>query len=225
MKLLLIEEDVSLLNTLTKYLKHKNCVCEAVNTHRKGLRKIEAYSYDCVVLQLPALTLKGIHLITTLQNNRPNTGIIIISKSDLLATKLALFEEGIDDFLVKPFAPAELHARIKAILRRRTFKGNKQLIINELRIDIFARQLFIYDKKIRLTKKEYDLLLYLARNKNRVVTKSSIAERLWGDYMDDANSFDFIYSHIKNLRKKLIANGCDNYLQTVYGVGYKFEIV
>ena len=97
------------------------------------------------------------------------------------------------------------------------------MVFNELAIDIDERQVFINDKPLKLTKKEFDILLYLVRNKNRVVTKDSIAEHLWGDYMDDAYSFDFIYSHVKNLRKKLIQNGCDNYLKTIYGIGYKFS--
>ena len=116
----------------------------------------------------------------------------------------------------------ELVARIKSVFRRRSFQGQNEIIHNELRIIPDEMLMYVNDKLISLTKKEHELLLYFVSNSNKVLTKESIAEHLWGDHADMADSFDFIYRHIKKLRKKMTDNGGKDYLKSVYGVGYKF---
>ena len=110
------------------------------------------------------------------------------------------------------------------MIRRRRFDGNKVVVLNEISIDTVAKTVYIYNNKVDLTRKEYDLLLYLATNKNRVISKNAIAEHLSGDEADIFDNFDFIYAHIKNLKKKLTIAGCEDYIKSIYGMGYKFEI-
>ena len=150
-------------------------------------------------------------------------GILIVSARDTVDDRINGLDTGADDYLVKPFNLSELNARVKAIMRRKTNQFSKELKFGNLSINMDERKVVASNNVLQLTKKEYSILLYLARNKNRVVTKDSIAEHLWGDYMDDAVSYDFIYAHVKNLRKKLADNDCGDFLKTVYGIGYKFE--
>lgn len=159
-----------------------------------------------------------------LREDESDSGIIIISASNSLEDRIKGLEEGADDYLVKPFNLSELNARIKAVVRRKTNQLSKEIVMGDMRINLDERTVKINNVALSLTKKEYDILIFLVRNKNRIVTKDSIAEHLWGDYMDEAVSFDFIYAHVKNLRKKLAENDCGNYLKTIYGIGYKFEV-
>ena len=140
-----------------------------------------------------------------------------------LSDKIKGLELGSDDYLAKPFHLSELNARVKAIIRRKSFEGSNEMTFNEIKIDLTSRSVFVNEKEITLTQKEYDLLMYFIANKNKVVTKNSIAEHLWGDDSDQSDSFDFIYTHIKNLRKKLLDKGCEDYITTIYGIGYNFK--
>lgn len=223
MKILIIEDEVDLLSTLTKYFQKEGYGCETATDFMDAYKKIVSYEYDCVLVDLNLPGGEGFNLIRELKRNGSQSGIIIISARESLEDRLKGFESGSDDFLIKPFHLSELNARIKAIVKRKSYSGDEKLRFGNLLIDIDARKITIHGKAVKLTKKEFDILLFLARNKNRVVTKDSIAEHMWGDYMDEAVSFDFIYSHVKNLRKKLDRNGCPDYLKTIYGIGYKFE--
>ena len=148
--------------------------------------------------------------------------MIIISAKNSLDDKIAGLDLGADDYLSKPFHLAELNSRIKSVLRRRNFEGSKEIIFEEIKVEPENQAVYVKGNPLVLTKKEYDLLLFFLANKKRVLTKETIAEHLWGDDMDMADSYDFIYTHIKNLRKKLIDKGCEDHIQTVYGMGYKF---
>jgi DNA-binding response OmpR family regulator len=108
------------------------------------------------------------------------------------------------------------------VVRRKSYNGNNILSFNEIQIDISAKVVMIGKETIKLTRKEYALLLYFIANKGKVVSKNAIAEHLWGDSIDIADNFDFIYSHIKNIRKKLVEAGGKDYIQAAYGMGYKF---
>ncbi|HPN71051.1 MAG TPA: response regulator transcription factor, partial [Saprospiraceae bacterium] len=152
------------------------------------------------------------------------TAVIIVSAKDSLDDRVKGLDLGADDYLIKPFHVSELNARIKAVIRRKLFTTEEKGDFGDFTFHFEGRRVEINGKDLDLTKKEYDILLYLFRNKNRVITKDSLAEHLWGDYMDDNYSFDFLYAHLKNLRKKLAKEGVENYLQTLYGVGYKFCI-
>ncbi|HWZ23020.1 MAG TPA: response regulator transcription factor, partial [Cytophagaceae bacterium] len=151
------------------------------------------------------------------------SGVIIVSANNSLEDRIEGLEIGSDDYLTKPFHLSELNARIKSVIRRRSFQGSKEITFNEIRINPDSRQVYVSDKEIIFTGKEYDLLVFFIANKARVIPKDSIAEHLWGDHMDQADSYDFLYTHVKNMRKKLVQSGCKDYLSTVYGIGYKFQ--
>jgi DNA-binding response OmpR family regulator len=160
--------------------------------------------------------------VKQLKNSKSKAGIIIISAKNSLDDKVDGLESGADDYLTKPFHLSELNARIKSVIRRRNFDGDKEIVFEEISINPDAQTVKVKNVAIALTKKEFDLLAFFISNKNRVVTKESIAEHLWGDDIDMSDSYDFIYSHIKNLRKKLIEAGANDYIITLYGAGYKF---
>jgi DNA-binding response OmpR family regulator len=223
MKILLIEDEPDLLHLMQRYLKKEGYLCEEANTFKEGYRKINNFEYDCAIIDLNLPGGDGIKLVEILRNENTQTGIIIISARDTIEDRIKGLNIGADDYLTKPFNLPELNARIKAIMRRKTNQFDQKLDFGNLVINLDERKVTAYNKILQLTKKEYNILLFLARNKNRVVTKDSIAEHLWGDYMDNAVSFDFIYAHVKNLRKKLVEHQCGDYLRTVYGIGYKFE--
>ncbi len=222
MKVLIIEDEQELLDLMLRYMKREGYVCEYATTFREGYKKINNHEYDCAVVDLNLPGGDGLKLIKILRKEIPNTATIIISARNTLDDRINGLDVGADDYVTKPFNLSELNARIKAILRRKTNQMSNELVFGNLLIDLDKRSVVANETMLKLTKKEFDILVYLARNKNRVVTKDSIAEYLWGDYMDDAISYDFIYAHVKNLRKKLVQNDCGDYLKTVYGVGYKF---
>ncbi len=222
MKVLIVEDEQELLDLMLRYMKREGYVCEHATTFRDGYKKINNHEYDCAIVDLNLPGGDGLKLIEILRKEMSNTATIIISARNTVNDRINGLEVGADDYLTKPFNLSELNARIKAILRRKTNQMSNELVFGNLQIDLDKRSVVANQTTLKLTKKEFDILVYLARNKNRVVTKDSIAEYLWGDYMDDAFSYDFIYAHVKNLRKKLVQNDCGDYLKTVYGVGYKF---
>ncbi len=223
MKILIIEDEQDLLNLILRYLKKEGYVCEIATTYKEGYKKINNYEYDCAIIDLNLPGGDGLTLVNILRGDNTQTGIIIISARDAIDDRITGLDVGADDYLTKPFNLSELNARIKAVMRRKTNQFSKELKFGELVINLDEHKVTASGSTLKLTKKEYNILLYLAHNKNRVVTKDSIAEHLWGDYMDEAVSYDFIYAHVKNLRKKLADNDCGDFLKTVYGIGYKFQ--
>lgn len=224
MKLLLVEDEIDLKDSIEQYLQSEGFFVETASTYYEGEDKVLSYSYDCLIVDIGLPGGNGLDLIKELKKKDADSGVIIISAKNSLNDKLEGLDIGADDYLTKPFHLSELNARIKSIIRRRSFKGSNMLEFNEIKISYEARQIWVNDNEVILTRKEYDLLLYFITNKGKVLDKESIAEHLWGDNMSIvADSFDFIYTHIKNLRKKMIDSGCTDYLQTVYGIGYKFD--
>jgi DNA-binding response OmpR family regulator len=223
MKLLIIEDEEDLQKMIINYLKKEGYVCEEAATFKEGYRKISNYEYDCAIVDLNLPDGDGLKLVDILRKENAQTGILIISARETIDDRIRGLEIGADDYLTKPFNLSELNARIKAVMRRKTNQFSNELNFGSLVINLDERKVTANQVILHMTKKEYSILLYLARNKNRVVTKDSIAEHLWGDYMDETVSYDFIYAHIKNLRKKLADNNCDDFLKTIYGIGYKFQ--
>lgn len=223
MKILIIEDEKELATSIIKYLEGYDYRCEYCSNVSCALYKIGLYDYDCILLDLMLPDGSGFELLEEIKRQGKNDGVIIISAKDGLATRLSGLELGADDFLVKPFHLSELLARIHALIRRIFFNGSNILIYNEIRIDTLAKTVKIKDDLLDVTKKELDLLLYLISNKNRVVSKSSIAEHLSGDMADMMDNHDFIYAHIKNLKRKLSEKRCTDYIKTVYGLGYKWQ--
>lgn len=223
MKLLFVEDDKDLLKSVLLYFNEGGFNCETAKTLVEAKDKIEQYEYDCIVLDLVMPDGNSLSLIPLMQHLKKDTGIIVLSANSNVDDKVLSLDLGADDYMTKPFHLSELNSRIKSIIRRKKQQGSNILIFNEIAINTDAKNVKINDQSIRLTKKEYDLLLYLIYNKNKVVTKSSIAEHLWGDFTEFYDAADSVYSHIKNLKKKLLAMGCEDYIQSLYGVGYIFK--
>jgi DNA-binding response OmpR family regulator len=224
MKLLLAEDERDLSNAILEYLRKEKYTCDASYTFEDAVEKINLYSYDCILVDIGLPDGSGLDLIRELKENKSESGIIIISARNSLDDRITGLDIGADDYLVKPFHLPELNARIKSIIRRRAFLGSNEIILDDIRIQPDKMMVTVNDQPLTLTKKEFDLLMFFVSNQNRVLTKESIAEHLWGEEMDLADSFDFIYTHIKNLRKKIVDKGGQDYIKTVYGMGYKFSI-
>jgi DNA-binding response OmpR family regulator len=222
MKLLTVEDDQEILRMVMRYFDAFGYIVEKAKTLATGREKVDQHIYDCVILDLNLPDGDGISLLQEIKQKNKETGVIILSANSSLETKIAGLEIGADDYLTKPFHLSELNARVKSIVRRNKYEGSNEIIFNEIKIETEGQEVFVHGKRIKLTKKEYELLLYLVINRNRVLTKHSISEHIWGDFVDRTDSFDFIYSHLKNLRKKLIEKGGQDYIQTIYGIGYKF---
>ena len=181
------------------------------------------YDYDCVLLDLMLPDGDGFTILKELKSQNKTDGVIIISAKETLETKIEGFNLGVDDYLTKPFHLSELLVRIQSLVRRKNFNGSNIIVFNEIEIDTLAKVVKIENKKIDCTKKEIDLLLFLIGNKNKVLSKSAIAEHLSGDMADMLDNHDFVYAHIKNLKKKLNDAGSYDYIKSVYGIGYKWE--
>jgi len=223
MKILLVEDETGLSDSISSYLKQEGYLCEVVKDYKSADEKIELYQYDCILVDINLPDGNGLNLVKSLKRLKAQAGIIIISARNAVDDKIEGLDLGADDYLSKPFSLAELNSRIKSVLRRRKFEGNNEILFNEITLKPAESTVYVKGVVLNLTKKEYDLILFLINNKNRVLTKETIAEHLWGDDMDMADSYDFIYTHIKNLRKKLMDKGCEDYVKTVYGMGYKFS--
>jgi DNA-binding response OmpR family regulator len=223
-KILLIEDEQSLRESILSYFTDEGNLCEVVSDYSSAIEKINLYTYDCILLDLTLPGGDGLKILGEIKKSNKKDGVLIISARHSLGDKLSGLNMGADDYLVKPFHLSELKARVIAIVRRKSFDGNNTITFNEILIDTMAKQTSIGSQTVSLTRKEYDLLVYFLSNKGKVITKNAIAEHLWGDEIDTTDHFDFIYSHIKNLRKKLIEAGSRDYIRSMYGVGYKFEI-
>jgi DNA-binding response OmpR family regulator len=222
MKILIIEDEPALLDSMQKYLGQQGFVVETANDFVNGMQKVSLYDYDCVVVDIGLPQGSGFNIVQELKALESKTGIIIISAKNSLEDKLKGLELGSDDYLTKPFHLSELNARINAILRRRNFAGNKYMQFNEIQIDPEGRRVTVNKKQLELTEKEYQLLEYFISNNRRMLTKGAIAQHIWGDEYETVTNYDFIYSHIKNLRKKLVDAGAEDYIKTVYRSGYRF---
>ena len=224
MKILLIEDEPDLRKSIKQYLHQEGYVVESAADFVKATEKAGVYDYDCILVDITLPKGSGLDIVKQLKDKGSKAGIIIISAKNSSTDKVKGLDLGADDYLAKPFDLAELNSRIKALIRRRNFDGNKSIIINEITIIPEQRQVSVKGEAVILTAKEYDLLMFFVSNKNRVVSKNSIAEHLWGDDSDQMDSHDFIYVHLRNLRKKLLDKGCNDYVQTIYGIGYNFKI-
>ena len=222
MKLLIIEDNLNLTSDMKQFLTDSNFVAEHAGNFKEAENKIALYNYDAAILDLGLPDGNGLNLISKIKEYIPNCSILILTAKDAVEDKVKGLELGADDYMTKPFHKAELNARLHSILRRNRSNRSNVLEIDNLKIDFIASQVFVSDEQLNLTRKEYDLLVYFMQNPNRILTKESIAEHLWGDQIDQADSFDFIYNHIKNLRKKIIQSGGKNYIHAMYGMGYRF---
>jgi two-component system, OmpR family, response regulator ArlR len=221
MKILIVEDEIEMAQSISQSLTQEKYTVEQAYTLQTALEKIRIYDYDCILLDISLPGGSGLTVLKELQKINKTEGVIIISAKNSLDDKIEGLNLGADDYLPKPFHLAELHARIKSVLRRKKFDGSNLITLTNITIDLQNRAVFVAGKEIILNRKEYDILLYFVSNKNRLVSKTSLAEHIWGDHIDEADSFEFIYSQIKNLRKKLLDNGAQISIGAVYGLGYK----
>ncbi|GGW79744.1 response regulator transcription factor [Salegentibacter mishustinae] len=221
MKILIIEDELDMLQNMKDFLEKENFVVETADSVYEAQNKIGVYSYDCILLDINLKDGSGFSLLEDLKKNNIEDGVIIVSARNSLDDKLEGLNLGADDYLAKPFHMSELNARVKAVLRRRQFKGNNKITIGNLSINLDEHEVSIDEKPLNLNRKEFEILLFFTSNQNRLVNKSALAEHVWGDHIDQADSFEFIYSQIKNLRKKLKAADADIEIKAVYGIGYK----
>jgi len=223
MKILIIEDEQELAKSMKQYLRQESYVVEVAYTAHEAIEKVLLHDYDCILLDITLPDGNGLGILEKLKAESKLDGVIIISARNSLDDKIKGLNLGADDYLAKPFHLSEMGARISAVIRRKRFEGNNAIVIHELTIDLIGKVISFKNKSIELTRKEYDLLLFLVSNKNRVVSKNAIAEHLSGDAAEVFDNFDFIYAHMKNLKKKIAEAGCSDYIKTVYGLGYKFE--
>lgn len=222
MKVLVIEDNVELLQDIRSFLEEEGNICEIAPDYRTANDKIGYFPYDILVVDITLPDGNGLNIIREVKKENIDAGIIIISAKNAVGDKIHGLEIGADDYLTKPFYMAELNARIKALYRRKAYRGSREIFFNEIRILPESHEVFVHDYLLNLTKKEFDIIHFFVINKHRLLTKEAIAEHLWGDHIEMADSFKFIYTHLANLRKKISEKGGEDYIQTIYSVGYKF---
>ncbi len=223
MKLLIIEDEKSLREDVIEYLTENKYSCDFASTVKSGMMKLTETKYSCALVDLGLPDGSGIEVVEFIKSKYPEMGIIIITAANSLEDKLQGLKIGADDYLTKPFHLSELSARIYSVLRRRNFGGKNVLSFDDLEIDTTEKKVIANGSQMQLTKKEYDILVYLASNPTHLITKEALAEAIWGDKAEMAATFDFVYSQIKNLKKKLNEAGLKDYIKVVYGMGYKFK--
>ncbi len=223
MKVLVIEDEKELSDSICAFLANEQFISERALDFHSAMEKISLYEYACIILDINLPGGNGLEILKELKKENKLDGVLMISARNSLDDKVFALKAGADDYLTKPFHLPELSARVAAIIRRKSFEGKNQVTLNELTLDLSEKTVCVNEKPVDLTRKEYELLLYFISNKNKVITKNAIAEHLWGDNMDMADNYDFIYTHIKNLRKKLIQAGAADYIKSIYGMGYKFS--
>jgi len=223
MKVLIVEDNQELAGDIQDFLVREGYVCETSFTCLDAEDKLVSYQYDMIILDLMLPDGSGIDLIEFIKLHQIQSSILILSAKNSFEDKIAGLDIGADDYLTKPFHIPELHSRIKAIYRRNNLGKDSSIKFHEITVNMESMEALVNSHLLTLTKKEFDLLVFFITNKNRVLTRQTIAEHLWGDYTDNLNDFDFVYQHVKNLRKKIsLANGKD-YISAVYGLGYKFK--
>lgn len=223
MKILVIEDEEALRDSIVQTLQKEKYIVETAHDFHSAEQKAGINDYACVLLDIGLPGGSGLEILEELKRQNRSEGIIIISARNSLDDKVKGLNLGADDYLAKPFHLVELHARVKSVIRRKKLEGSKFLVYNNVKLDAEQRMVWVNEKEIQLNRKEFDVLLYMMVNKNRLVHKSALADHVWGDFINDASNNDFIYSQIKNLRKRLKDEGADLKVQAVYGIGYKLS--
>jgi Response regulators consisting of a CheY-like receiver domain and a winged-helix DNA-binding domain len=224
MKVLIVEDEEGLRDNISQFLLTEHYIVETACNFHAAMEKIAAYDYDCILLDVGLPDGNGLQVLNALKARQKRDNVIIISARDSLDDKLEGLGLGADDYLTKPFHLAELNARIKAVVRRKALGGRNMVKLSNMELDFDERTLTVAGVNVHLNRKEFDILAFFVVNKNRLIYKSALAEHVWGDHMDNADNFDFIYSQIKNLRKKLKEHGTNLEIQAIYGVGYKLTV-
>ena len=222
MKILIVEDELELRKVIQEFLEQEKFTIEFTDNYHDGLDKALGYDYDCVLLDimLPGSG-SGMDILREMKLARKKSPVIILSAKDSVEDKVEGLDTGADDYLAKPFHIAELFARIKSTIRRNNQEGSKWIEFKNVQLNPEDRVVKVAGEEIILNRKEFDLLYYLLIRPNKVLQKTALAEFIWGDSIDQIDSFDFIYSQIKNLRRKLKNHKAGVDIQAVYGIGYR----
>ncbi|XOV67555.1 MAG: response regulator transcription factor [Fluviicola sp.] len=223
MKMLIVEDELELQKVVTTFFKKSGCIVVSALNKFEAEDKLLSHQFDVIILDITLPDGSGLNLLPIIRESQTNSGVLILSAKNSLDDKIEGLDQGADDYITKPFHLSELNSRVNAIIRRKQLKGDDVLSFNEISINHTEKQAYVNDTLIPLTNKEFALLLFFVTNQKRVLTKESIAEHLWGDNLDYLENYDFIYTHIKNMRKKIEAAGGNDYLRTVHGLGYKYD--
>ncbi len=221
MKILIIEDDLSFQEILRKALEQERYIVEVAPNYRTGLIKLSDYTYDCILLDINLPDGNGLSLLRELRAMKKTGSLIIISARDTIEDKVEGLDLGADDYLAKPFHLAELLSRIKSVMRRSNQGGDRFVRYGNVKVDPHTFDVWIADTKVDLSRKEFDILLYFIQRPTRLVSKTMLAEAIWGDHFDDVDNYDFVYAQIKNLRKRLATYSASIEIVAVYGMGYK----
>ncbi len=221
MNVLVVEDEKSLAKEIASYLLTENIMCDIALTGTEASEKIAVNLYDFVLLDLGLPDYDGLDLISEAKKNNIDTSFIIITARGAVEDKVKGLNLGADDYLAKPFALVELHSRIMAVARRKFHFSNPDITLGNFTLETQSRKLLCKSMVVDLTKKEFDLLLYLAINRDKVLTRQQLYEHIWGNFLDDQYDSNFIDVHIKNLRRKLSVHAPAEWLETVRGVGYR----
>ena len=224
MQILIVEDEVPLMDSMVSYLEMEGFKCACAADYHSALPLLDMHDYICMLIDLNLPDGDGLDLVRRARQNQATSGIINISTRDAIEERVRGLDAGADDYLVKPFHLSQLVARVHSVARRTRMQGAEVLSFGVIQVMPDERKCFIGEQPVDLTRKEMDLLLYLMSNRNRVVTKESIADYLWGEYGGGYGSYDFVYTHLKNLRRKLVDAGSPDYIRNMYGVGYKFSL-
>jgi DNA-binding response OmpR family regulator len=222
MKVLVIEDNIELLQDIKSFLEEEGNICEIAPNYKSAYEKIGYFPYDILLVDITLPDGNGLDIIKEVKKENIDAGIIIISAKNSVEDKIHGLEIGADDYLTKPFYLAELNARIKALYRRKAYHGSREILFNEIKIKPDSHEVFVNNNLLNLTKKEFDIIHFFIVNRHRLLTKEAIAEHLWGDHVEMADSYKFIYTHLANVRKKIAEMGGNDYIQSIYSVGYKF---
>ena len=223
MKILIVEDNRALASSVHEYLLRENYVCEQAFNLHEAKEKLLFYAYDCIILDIMLPDGSGLDLLNFIKEKHIHGSTLIVSAKGAMDDKIRGLEEGADDYITKPFHLPELNARLRAIHRRKDLNGSHLVVFNEISLNTNTFEVTINNKHLDVTRKEVDLLLYFLVNRNRLLSRQAIATHLWGDYTDNLSNVDFVYQHVKNIRKKINQAKGRDYIDTVYGLGYKFN--
>lgn len=223
MKVLVIEDNRDLCEITVRSLEKERYVVAWASDYHEAMQKLEDYEYDCILLDIMLPGGNGLDLLKYLRELKKDTAVIILSAKDSLEDKIAGLDLGADDYLPKPYHLAELHARIKSVVRRHQRNSIQTVSYGNVEINPDRFEVQIAGSPVSLNRKEYDILYYFLTRPNQLVNKETLAEAVWGDHIDQVDNFDFMYAQVKNLRRHLKQYGASVELKAVYGFGYKLS--
>ena len=221
MKILIVEDEPQLQEVIRRTLEKERYVVESAGSLAEALEKTGVYDYECILLDIMLPDGSGLTLLEELKKLRKKENVIIISAKDSIEDKIEGLDLGADDYLAKPFHIAELVARIRSVIRRSHRDGENTIQVGNVLLYPDNFKVEVAGSPVELSQKEYDILHYFLNRPGRLVNKSTLAESVWGDHIDQVDNYDFMYAQMKNLRKKLSDAGADIEIKAVYGAGYK----